>query len=69
MGFNKCILPSIETMQFQIKRDGLKEFVRIYRKYDSISGDSERIQFLEKKIFEYEDNTISDNNISGSNRM
>lgn len=54
MGFNQCILPSIEIMQSQIDRDGLKEFVRIYRKYDSIMGDSNRMEFLEAKIMEYE---------------
>lgn len=66
MGFNKCTLPSIETMQFQIQRDGLKEFVRAYRKYDSISGDSDRIEFLEQKIFEYENNINGDSIITGS---
>jgi hypothetical protein len=53
MGFNKCYLPSIESMKEQIERDGLKEFVRIYRKYDSISGESDRMEFLENKIREY----------------
>ncbi len=54
MGFNKCILPSIETMQSEIDRSGLAEFVRIYTKYDSIMGESERMEFLENKIDEYE---------------
>ena len=40
-------------MKEQIERDGLKEFVRIYRKYDSISGESDRMEFLENKIKEY----------------
>jgi hypothetical protein len=54
MGFNKCILPSIEVMQSEIDRSGLAEFVRIYTKYDSIMGESERMEFLENKIDEYE---------------
>ncbi len=60
MGFNKCILPSIEIMQSEIDRNGLAEFVRIYTKYDSIMGDSDRIEFLEKKVIEYENNINSD---------
>lgn len=69
MGFNKCILPSIEVMKFQIERDGLKEFIKVYRKYDSIMGDSDRIEFLEQKAFEYENNINGDNIVSGSNGL
>lgn len=69
MGFNKCILPSIEVMKFQIERDGLKEFIKAYRKYDSIMGDSDRIEFLEQKAFEYENNINGDNIVSGSNGL
>ena len=54
MGFNKCVLPSIETMQSEIDNIGLAEFIRIYRKYDSIMGDTDRVKFLEQKIKEYE---------------
>ncbi len=64
MGFNKCILPSIEIMQSEIDRNGLAEFVRIYTKYDSIMGDSDRIEFLEQKVFEYENNINSDSSIN-----
>ena len=56
MGFNKCILPSVQVMQEEIDRNGLNEFVRIYRKYDSIMGETDRMEFLEKKIKEYENN-------------
>ena len=69
MGFNKCVLPSIEIMKFQIERDGLKEFIKAYRKYDSIMGDSDRIEFLEQKAFEYENNINGDNIVSGSNGL
>ena len=57
MGFNKCYLPSIQSMTEQIERDGLKEFVRIYTKYDCITGDSDRMEFLENKIKEFENKT------------
>lgn len=69
MGFNKCVLPSIEIMKFQIERDGLKEFIKAYRKYDSIMGDSDRIEFLEQKAFEYENSINGDNIVSGSNGL
>lgn len=55
MGFNKCILPSVETMQEEINRDGLESFVIHYGKYDSIMGESDRMRFLETKIEEYND--------------
>ena len=55
MGFNKCYLPSIESMEEQIERDGLEVFVKSYSKYDCISGESDRMRFLEEKIKEYEE--------------
>lgn len=55
MGFNKCYLPSIETMKEQIERDGLEEFVRLYGKYECITGETDRMNFLEDKFKEYED--------------
>lgn len=55
MGFNKCILPSIEVMQMEIDRDGLKTFVERYGRYDSIMGDSDRMEFLETKVKEYKE--------------
>ncbi len=69
MGFNKCILPSIEVMQSEIDRNGLAEFVRIYSKYDSIMGDSDRIEFLEKKVIEYENNINSDSSTNDTDGM
>lgn len=69
MGFNKCILPSIETMQSEIDRNGLAEFVRIYTKYDSIMGESDRMEFLENKIKEYENVIRNVTDSSNSNGM
>lgn len=62
MGFNKCILPSIETMQSEIDNVGLEEFVKRYGRYDSIMGDSDRMEFLESKINLYEN--LKNNNIN-----
>jgi hypothetical protein len=55
MGFNGCILPSIEWMQLEIDRDGLESFVKRYGRYDSIMGETDRMEFLESKVKEYED--------------
>jgi len=61
MGFNKCYLPSIESMEQQIKRDGLKEFVRLYSKYDCITGEIDSFKFLENKIEEFKNKTGVEN--------
>ena len=58
MGFNKCILPSIESMKMEIAINGIEQFVKSYNKYDSIMGESDRMEFLENKIKEYEKNNI-----------
>jgi hypothetical protein len=54
MGFNQCYLPSVKAMEEYIEQYGMDKFINSYRKYDSISGESDRIQFLENKIKEYE---------------
>jgi len=63
MGFDKCILPAISVMEAQITQLGIDEFVRVYSKYDSIMGESDRVNFLETKINEYEKN-INNNSIN-----
>jgi hypothetical protein len=55
MGFNGCILPSVKSMQEHIQRDGLEVFVKHYKKYDSIMGETDRMRFLEEKVKEYQD--------------
>lgn len=56
MGFNGCILPSVESMKEHIKRDGIESFVKHYERYDSIMGDTDRMEFLEEKIEELKQN-------------
>jgi hypothetical protein len=53
MGFNQCILPSIIIMEADIKTGGLKKFIERMRKYESISGETDRMEFLESKFEEY----------------
>lgn len=50
MGFNQCYVGNVLQIQKELDEYGLKEFVRRYSKYDSISGDSESIDFIEKRI-------------------
>ena len=62
MGYNKCILPSIIIMEAEIKTIGLETFVKRMQKYESIMGETDRMQFLESKIKEfYEQNERSNN--------
>ncbi len=42
-------------MQEHIQRDGLEVFVKHYKKYDSIMGETDRMRFLEEKVKEYQD--------------
>lgn len=53
MGFNQCYLPSIIIMQAEINTDGLEKFVKRMQKYESITGETDRMQFLESKVKEY----------------
>jgi hypothetical protein len=55
MGFNGCILPSVKSMKEHIERDGIESFIKHYQKYDSIMGESDRVEFLEEKIKEYKE--------------
>ena len=54
MGFNQCYVGNILQIQKELDEYGLDEFVRRYRKYDSISGDSESIDFIEKRIEQWD---------------
>ena len=69
MGFNQCILPSIQTMQEHIEYVGIKQFVKSYSKYDSIMGESDRMEFLENKIKEYEKNNIDNSYNSSTDKL
>lgn len=55
MGFNGCILPSVKSMKEHIERDGVESFVKHYQRYDSIMGETDRIEYLENIIKEYQD--------------
>ena len=54
MGFNHCYVGNILQIQKELDEYGLKEFVKRYSKYDAISGDSESIDFIEKRIKQWD---------------
>ena len=54
MGFNQCYVGNVLQIQKELDEFGLKEFVRRYSKYDAISGDSESIDFIEKRIKQWD---------------
>jgi hypothetical protein len=53
MGFNQCYLPTIEKIIQEFEQSGLEQFVNRYRKYDSLVGSSESMDFLEQKQKEW----------------
>ena len=42
-------------MKEHIERDGVESFVKHYQRYDSIMGETDRIEYLENIIKEYQD--------------
>lgn len=53
MGFNLCVVPTIEKIKEELEQVGLEKFINKYRKCDSLAGSSESIDFLEKKQKEW----------------
>lgn len=53
-------------MQAEIDSDGLEVFIKRMKKFDTIMGDTDRMEFFHNKIKEYEkviiDNIDSSNN-------
>ena len=68
MGFNQCYVGNILQIQKELDEYGLDEFVRRYNKYDSISGDSESIDFIEGLIKKYY-NEKNNNNTNITNTI
>jgi hypothetical protein len=62
MGFNQCYIRDVEDLQSELNSVGLELFVKRYSKYDSWTGSSESMEFLESKINLYEN--LKNNNIN-----
>ena len=55
MGFNNCHIPNYKELIEYYDSVDLETFINRFRKYDSWSGDSDAMNFLESKIKEYEE--------------
>jgi hypothetical protein len=54
VGFDNCYIPNLTELTKYYNEFGLEMLYKRFRKYDSWSGDSDAINFLESKIKEYE---------------
>ena len=54
MGFNQCYIRDVKDLESELNSGGLELFVKRYSKYDSWTGSSESMEFLESKINLYE---------------
>ena len=53
MGFNQCYVPELNELIELYNKIGLENLIKRYRKYDSYTGSSDSMQFLETKFKEY----------------
>lgn len=60
MGFNHCYVGNILQIQKELDDVGLEKFVKRYQKYDAISGESDSIDFIEKRVKLWQDTISSD---------
>jgi len=59
MGFNHCYIKNISSVMWELETFGIEKFVKVYQSYDAYSGDSEAIQFIEKTLKEYYEQTTT----------
>ena len=71
MGFNHCYVSNILQIQKELDDLGIETFVKRYTKYDSISGDSECVDFIEGVVKKYynEKYIISNSNVNTTNEL
>jgi hypothetical protein len=68
VGFNNCYIPNYNQLVEYYNSVDLETFVKRFKKYDSWSGDSDAMNFLENKVKEYE-KLIGNNNNNHTIRM
>jgi hypothetical protein len=62
MGFNHCQISNLNSVMWELDTFGIEKFVHTYTKvYDAYSGDSDGIQFIEKTLKEYYEQTTTTN--------
>lgn len=54
MGFNNCYIPNLIELTEYYNEFGLEMLYKRFIKYDSWSGDSDAMEYLESKVREYE---------------
>jgi hypothetical protein len=59
VGFNNCYIPNYNQLVEYYNTVDLETFIKRFKKYDSWTGDSDAMNFLENKIKEYEENIIN----------
>ena len=53
MGYHHHHLSSVEQLKSQLENDGVEAFVKRYSKYECILGETDRVEFVEKIIKEF----------------
>ena len=53
MGMLYVYLPDVKQLQNELNQIGLETFVKRYTSYESLSGSSESMKFVEEKVEEY----------------
>ena len=69
MGFNNCYIPNLNELTKYYNEFGLEKLYKRFIKYDSWSGDSDAMNFLENKIKEYEKVIVRDGGQFSDNRV
>lgn len=54
MGMLYVYLPDVKQLKNELNQIGLELFVKRYTSYESLSGSSESMNFVEEKVEEYE---------------
>jgi hypothetical protein len=50
---NRCNIKNIDELKAEFEKSGLDKFVRKYKQYECLIGDSDSIRFVEAKIDEW----------------
>jgi hypothetical protein len=50
---NRCYIDDVAKVKAEFERSGLDKFVRKYKHYECLIGDSDAIRFVEAKIDEW----------------
>jgi hypothetical protein len=50
---NRCYIDDVTKMKAEFEKSGLDKFVRKYKQYECLIGDSDAVRFVEAKIDEW----------------